>query len=31
LKHYAIGVTATPRTIEEIEVNADYFKSLDPK
>jgi restriction system protein len=31
LKHYAIGVTATPRTIEEIEVNPDYFKSLDPK
>jgi restriction system protein len=29
LKHYAIGVTATPRTIEEIDVDTEFFKSLD--
>ena len=31
LKHYAIGVSTAPRTVEEIQINTDYFKSLDPK
>lgn len=30
LKQYAIGVTATPRMVEDVEVHVDYFKSLDP-
>jgi restriction system protein len=31
LKDLAIGVTSTPRTIEDVSINADYFLSLEPK
>ena len=31
LKEYAIGVTTTPRTVEDVTINADYFKSLELK
>ena len=30
LKHYGIGVTATTRVVEDVEVHVDFFKSLDP-
>ena len=30
LKHYGIGVTTTPRMVEDVEVNIDYFKSFEP-
>lgn len=31
LKEYAIGVTTTPRTVEDVKIETDYFKSLEPK
>jgi restriction system protein len=31
LKEYSIGVTTTPRTVEDVLIQADYFKSLEPK
>lgn len=31
LKEYAVGVTTTPRTVEDVSIQADYFKSLEPK
>ena len=31
LKEYAIGVTTTPRTVEDVTIQAEYFKSLEPK
>ena len=31
LKEYAIGVTTTPRTVEDVTVQAEYFKSLEPR
>jgi restriction system protein len=31
LKEYAIGVTTTPRTVEDVAIQAEYFKSLEPK
>ena len=31
LKKYEIGVTTTPRTVEDVAIQADYFKSLEPK
>jgi restriction system protein len=31
LKEYAIGVSTTPRTVEDVKVETDYFKSLEPK
>jgi restriction system protein len=30
LKEYAIGVTTTPRTVEDVTIDTDYFKSLEP-
>ena len=30
LKHYGIGVTTTPRVVEDVEVDVDYFKSFEP-
>jgi restriction system protein len=30
LKHYGVGITVTERTVEDVEVHVDYFKSLDP-
>jgi restriction system protein len=31
LKEYAIGVSTTPRTVEDVKIETDYFKSLEPK
>ena len=31
LKEYAIGVTTTPRTVEDVAIQAEYFNSLEPK
>lgn len=31
LKEYAIGVTTTPRLVEDVKVEGDYFASLEPK
>lgn len=31
LKDFAIGVTTTPRTVEDVSLHPDYFKSLEPK
>ncbi len=31
LKHYAIGVTTTPRTVEDVSISTEYFNSLEPK
>jgi restriction system protein len=31
LKEYAIGVTTTPRVVEDVIIDTDYFKSLEPK
>ena len=31
LKEYAIGVTTTPRTVEDVAIETEYFKSLEPK
>ena len=31
LKEYAIGVTTTPRTVEDVTIQAEYFKSFEPK
>lgn len=31
LKNYGIGVTATPRMVEDVEVHVDFFRSLDPQ
>jgi restriction system protein len=31
LKEYAIGVTTTPRVVEDVAIDTDYFKSLEPK
>lgn len=31
LKHYGIGVTTTTRTVEDVEVHIDFFKSLEPR
>jgi restriction system protein len=31
LKEYAIGVTTTPRVVEDVTIDTDYFKSLEPK
>jgi restriction system protein len=28
LKEYAIGVTTTARVVEDVTIDADYFKSL---
>lgn len=30
LKHYGIGVTTTPRVVEDVEVDVDYFTSFEP-
>jgi len=30
LKHYSIGVTTTPRVVEDVDVDVDYFKSFEP-
>lgn len=30
LKHYGIGVVTTPRVVEDVEVDVDYFKSFEP-
>ena len=31
LKEYAIGVTTTPRVVEDVKIETDYFTSLEPK
>ena len=31
LKEHSIGVTATERKVEEVKIESDYFKSLEPK
>ena len=31
LKEYAIGVTTTPRVVEDVKIEGDYFTSLEPK
>jgi restriction system protein len=31
LKEYAIGVTTTPRTVEDVKIEGDCFASLEPK
>lgn len=31
LKEYGIGVTTTPRVVEDVAVHSDFFKSLEPK
>jgi restriction system protein len=31
LKEYSIGVTTTPRVVEDVKIEGDYFTSLEPK
>lgn len=31
LKEYSIGVTTTPRVVEDVKIESDYFTSLEPK
>lgn len=31
LKEYGIGVTTTPRVVEDVKIEGDYFASLEPK
>jgi restriction system protein len=31
LKEYAVGVRTTPRVVEDVAIDTDYFKSLEPK
>lgn len=31
LKEYAIGVTTTPRTVEDVKIEGEYFASLEPR
>lgn len=31
LKQYEIGVTSTPRVVEDVTIHPEYFKSLEPK
>jgi restriction system protein len=31
LKEYAVGVTTTKKVVEEVALETDYFKSLEPK
>jgi restriction system protein len=31
LKENAIGITTTERVVEDIKVETDYFKTLEPK